>query len=360
MTQSILEINNLVIKRDKRQVLHIDRLNLVEKEILSVIGPNGAGKSTLLLTLGRLIKPDEGTITFRGRPFDLINELEYRRRIGLVLQEPLLMNMSVFDNVAIGLRFRNFPSKQAHRQVDCWLEKMGISSLRNRPARSLSGGEAQRTSLARAFALDPELLLLDEPFSSLDAPTRSKLLEDFHAILSNINTTTVFVTHDMDEALILGGRVAVIMDGVLRQVGKPVEVFSSPGDPDIAAFVGIETIIAGEVLKCEKGRVFVKAEGVLLEAVGDVGVGKKVYYCLRPEDITLISSQNGSELSADNHFSGKITRMIPQGPLIKIVLDCGFPLVSLTTRSTAYQMKLEVGMEATASFMASASHLIIK
>jgi tungstate transport system ATP-binding protein len=235
---ALLEIHDLHVLRDRSPVLHIEQLSVEAGQVLAVVGPNGAGKSSLLLVLARLLKPERGEICFDGQPAGALSDLEYRRRIGLVLQEPLLLDTSVFENVAAGLRFRRRPGDEVARRVEVWLERLGIASLRRRPATKLSGGEAQRVSLARAFVLEPQLLLLDEPFSSLDAPTRARLLDDLHALLAETSTTTIFITHDLREAGHLARRVAVLLDGRLRQYGSPEQVFSAPADGDVAAFLG--------------------------------------------------------------------------------------------------------------------------
>ena len=268
------------------------------------------------------------------------------------------MHQSVFDNVAAGLKFRGLPRPEIKSRTKEWLERLEISHLHNRPAQRLSGGEAQRTSLARAFALQPELLLLDEPFSALDAPTRSRLLQDLHALLSQTSITTIFITHDLDEALLLGDRVAVLLGGVLRQVGRPQDVFTAPSDGEVAAFVGVETVIAGKVAVSQNGQVIVEANGLNLEAVGDISIGRQVLFCLRPEDITLSISDGVSVTSARNHLRGRIIRITPSGPLVRVVIDCGLPVVALITRGSASEMKLVEGLAVTATFKATAVHLI--
>lgn len=160
---------------------------------------------------------------------------------------------------------------------------------RQRSSGRLSGGEAQRVSLACAFAIQPDLLMLDEPFSALDAPTRLRLLDDFRSLLAATSITTIFITHDLDEALLLGARVAVILDGRMRQVGAPQEVFNSPADQEVAAFVGVKTVIPGEVTAVHEGQVTVKAAGIDLQAVGEAAPGWSVLLRLRSEDITLWS-----------------------------------------------------------------------
>jgi tungstate transport system ATP-binding protein len=358
MADSILSVKDLVVKRGDQTVLQVNELDIQQGEVLAVIGPNGAGKSTLLLVLARLLAPTSGQVLYRGKSMDQENELSYRRRTALVLQEPLLLHQSVFDNVASGLKFRRLLRKEIKSRTDEWLSRLEISPLRNRQAQKLSGGEAQRTSLARAFALQPELLFLDEPFSALDAPTRTRLLQDLHALLSETDITTVFITHDLDEALVLGDRVAVMLGGVLRQVGHPQDVFTSPTDAEVAAFVGVETVIAGNVSLSNNGQVTVEAIGLKLEAVGDLPIGSPVFFCLRPEDITLSITDGSGITSARNHLHGHITRMTPSGPLVRVVVDCGTPVVALITRSSANEMKLTEGQLVTASFKATAVHLI--
>jgi len=236
---TLIEIKDLVVRRDKRQVLGIESLCVHKGEVLAIVGPNGTGKSSLLLTLARLLEPEEGDMLWNGAPYRQHNALAYRRRIALVLQEPLLLDTSVFENVAIGLRFRGLPSNQVRENVQNWLVRLGLEKLYDRNGARLSGGEAQRVSLARAFVLDPELLLLDEPFSALDAPTRLRLLHDLKTILQETDTTTVLITHDFKEAAHLASRVAVMLEGRIVQVGTPQQVFSNPANPQVTAFLGM-------------------------------------------------------------------------------------------------------------------------
>lgn len=355
---AILEVKNLVVRRDGHEILKIDHLDIDESKVLAVIGPNGAGKSTLLLILGRLLTPDEGQVIYRDQLLKRQGDLTYRRRIGLVLQEPLLLDISVFDNVAAGLRYRQLPRGEIEKRVAEWLSRLGVSHLRDRPARKLSGGEAQRVSLARAFAIQPELLLLDEPFSALDSPTRARLLEDLQTLLVETSVTTVFVTHDLDEALFLGERVAILLGGSLRQCGKPQMVFSAPADEDVATFVGVETILVGEVVSAKEGQVSVASNGWKIDAIGSVAPGRPVFICLRPEDVTLWPGKITPVSSARNRIGGKIVHMTPKGPLVRVEVDCGFPLIALVTRASANEMGFYETQEITATFKASAVHLI--
>jgi ABC-type proline/glycine betaine transport system ATPase subunit len=233
----MIEIRNIIINRNGRSVLEVDSLDIQRGETLTVVGPNGAGKSTLLLALARLLKPSRGDIHYDGKSLKQLNELEYRRKISFVFQAPLLMDMTVEQNVALGLKFRGTNREETKRRVKEWMRQLGVESLAKRRAGQLSGGEAQRVSLARAFVLEPELLLLDEPFSALDPPTRSRLIQDLHNLLEGSHRTAVFVTHNLSEAAKLSHRIAVIIDGVLRQVGTVEQIKSVPADESVAAFL---------------------------------------------------------------------------------------------------------------------------
>lgn len=356
--KSIVEARQVKCVRGGELVLQIEEFSVREGETVAVIGPNGAGKSTLLLAIANLLEPVSGDLFYRGERSNIQNKLVLRRKIALVLQDPLLINASVFDNVALGLRFRHVAKVEVEKRVNYWLQRLGIAHLHQRRARRLSGGEAQRVSLARALVLEPEILLLDEPFSALDALTRATLLEEFQSLIDEVGISAVFVTHDLDEALFLGDRVAVILDGELRQQGLAEEIFNTPLDVEIAALVGVETVIPGSVLAEQDGHVTVNVGDNPVEAVGDMDAGQSLYVCLRPEDITIWRRDEAQASSARNRLMGNIAKMIIQGPLVKIVVDCGFPLTALITRQSAREMKLDVGTAVVATFKASAVHLI--
>jgi tungstate transport system ATP-binding protein len=235
--QNFIEIEDLQIKRNDRVALDVPNLSIPRGETLAVVGPNGAGKSTFLLALAHLIRPARGEIRFDGIHLREWDELDYRRKIAFVFQSPLLMDMTVEQNVALGLKFRGVAREEIRARAGRWMSRLGIESLSKRRAGQLSGGEAQRVSLARAFVLDPELLLLDEPFAALDPPTRANLLEELSGLLADDHRTAVFVTHNLREAAQVGQRVAVIVDGKLRQVGPPRQVKLHPADEAVAAFL---------------------------------------------------------------------------------------------------------------------------
>ncbi len=354
---NVIEIEGLEVFRSGQRVLTVDHLSVPEKEILAIIGPNGAGKSTLLLVLSHLLKKQSGKVLYRGQEVSDYGELAYRRKIGLVLQDPLLLDGSVFDNVASGLKFRKVPKVEINKRVDQWLEKLGISHLRDRHSRTLSGGEAQRVSLARAFVLNPDLMLLDEPFTALDTMTRLRLLDDFRSLVRQSGVTVLFVTHDQNEALQLGDRIGVMMTGRLAQVASPEIIFNTPVSAELAEFVGVETIIPARVVKQNHGMILAEADSFQVEAVSDFPVGKTIFVCIRPEDVTVLleSAENSSE---PNRLDGIIEQINPQGPLSRIVIDCGQPIVALITRSSVGQMGLKPGTKVNVSFNATSVHLV--
>jgi tungstate transport system ATP-binding protein len=309
----------------------------------------------LLQTLSYLLKPFQGEIFFRGRKVEKNHSvLEYRRKLAMVFQEPLLFDTTVFNNVASGLKIRGIERGTIHDRTMEQLERFGISHLKDRSVKTLSGGEAQRTSLARAFALQPEILLLDEPFVSLDPPTRDSLIEDLEHILQQTRTTAVFATHDRLEALRLSNRMAVMKDGKILQVGLPGEVMNHPLNEWVASFVGMETILSGSVIKQNGGTFITSVGGQEIEVVGEVHLGETVVLCIRPENVTLSIHQSKESISARNVFQGRIEKITPLGFYQKVQLDCGFLLIAYITNHSLEELSLAEGKEVRASFKATA------
>jgi tungstate transport system ATP-binding protein len=355
----ILEAKNIDVTREGTRLLDIPSLRIDEGEILALIGPNGAGKTTLLQTLSYLLKPFQGEIFFRKKKVEANHSvLEYRRKLAMVFQEPLLFDTTVFGNVASGLKIRGMKRSEIRDRAMEQLERFGISHLCDRSAKTLSGGEAQRTSLARAFALQPEILLLDEPFASLDPPTRDSLIEDLENIFQQIQTTAVFATHDRSESLRLSDRIAVMNGGKILQIGSPEEVMNHPMNEFVASFVGVETILTGRAIKKNGGTFIASISEKEIEMVGDVHLGEMVVLGIRPENVTLSASTSKEVTSARNTFIGRILKIIPLGLYQKIQLDCGFPLIAYVTNHSLEELSLMEGKEVKASFKATAIHVM--
>jgi len=339
--------------------LDVPALDVIAGEVLAVIGPNGSGKSTLLRVLGLLERPARGQVLANGRPVDARDALAERRRMATVFQEPLLADTTVAANAALGLRFRDVRAADAARRAARWLQRFGVGGLAARPARTLSGGEAQRVALARALVLEPDVLLLDEPFAGLDQPTRTALISDLGAVLREDRITTVLVTHDRGEAQALADRVAVMLGGRIQQLDTAAKVFQAPASEAVARFVGVETIVSGRVVGRADGVTRVEIAGRTLEVAAPAEPGRRVRLAIRPEDVTLaLPPERGGASSARNVLAGSIARITLTDAGARIVVDCGFPLVATVTPRSLAELALAEGMPIAAVFKASAPHLI--
>jgi len=355
---AVIETFNLGQEYGGRCVLRDVNLEIQRGEVFALIGPTGAGKTTLLRLLDLLEMPASGKVYFGG--IDVTSSrherLEARRRMSFVQQKPVVFTMSVYDNVACGLRWRKEKHEVIRQKVDDVLEIVAMSDCRDRNAKTLSGGETQRVAIARALTTQPEVLLLDELTANLDPVSISKIEEVLAHIIGEQKITVVMATHDMSQGQRLAGRIGVIMDGEILQVGSPNEVFTLPKNREVAEFVGVENILAGVVAEKESGLVTIDVNGSGIEAISDYEVGERVYALIRPEEITLTLSKDIS--SARNAFPGKIVKMALVGQLIRIEVDCGFPLLVLVTKRSAEELNLTPGKLVHASFKASAVRTI--
>ena len=252
---------------------------------------------------------------------------------------------------------RRRPPEADRRALD-WLERLGVGALADRSVDRLSGGEAQRVSLARAFAAEPEVLFLDEPFAALDAPTREGLLDDLGRLLGAARTTTVLVTHDRGEALRLGDRVAVLLDGQLAELGPPERVFGAPSSEGVARFVGVENLLPGRIVARGDGVVEVEVGAVRVIVAGTAHPGERVLVGLRPEDLTLTLPEARGVTSAQNRLAARVVRVTPTGPLWRIGVDCGVALTALVTRPAVATLALAPGVPVDVTFKATAVQLI--
>jgi molybdopterin-binding protein len=355
---AVLELTDVRVRYGGATVLDVPALAVNEGEVLAVIGPNGSGKSTLLRVAGLLERPARGVVRFRGHQADAGSSLAERRRMATVFQHPLLADMTVAQNVALGLRFRGVADERDAR-VGRWLERLGIAPFADQRARTLSGGQAQRVALARALVLEPEVLLLDEPFAGLDAPSRAELLPDLGAILRQDRVTTVLVTHDRGEAQALGDRMAVLIAGQIAQLDATARVFSGPASEVVARFIGVETLLTGRVIAREAGVTVVEVAGRKLEIAAAAPIGQTVRIGLRPEDVTLLLTTEVAPLSsARNYLTGTVVRVTPSTPAVRVVVDVGFPLIATVTARSVADLGLQEGVRIMAAFKASAAHLI--
>ncbi len=334
-------------------------LSVERGEVFALIGPTGAGKTTLLRIMDLLDAPESGRIFFDGVDVTRSSsaQLKARRRMAYVQQRPAVFDMSVYDNIARGLKWRRVKRRVIREKVNNALELVGLSEHFGREARTLSGGETQRVAIARALVTSPELLLLDEPTANLDPITTEKIEEVIERIIHTQQTTVFMSTHDRAQAQRLAGRMGVLIDGELLQVGTPADIFRSPARKRVADFIGVGNMLAGLLAeRIDESLVVVKANGNTLQAISDLEEGSRVWVLIRTEDVTFSLRQ--AETSARNTFKGPITAMTPVGNLVRIEIDCGFPLVGVVTARTVAEMGLEPGVELFASFKATAIHLI--
>jgi molybdate transport system ATP-binding protein len=325
--------------------------------ITVLFGPSGSGKTTVLRALAGLDRPEEGVITFGGETwFDAARGVclpPQARGVGLLFQEyALFPHLSVRANVGYGLH--RLPAAARAARVAELAGRFGVADLLDRRPAQLSGGQKQRVALARALAPRPRLLLLDEPLSALDAPTREALRGELRHLLEQAGVPAIVVTHDRVEALALGDRLAVLAGGAVRQVGPVHEVFSEPADVEVARVVGTENVFPARLARRQDGLVVVRAgpaaggegAGAELVAVDPGGVEDEAYACIRAEDVVLepgreAEASHGS--SAQNRLSGAIAARRDEGPLVRVTVDCGVRLVALVTRASADRLGLAPG-----------------
>ena len=246
MNDAYLSLTSVTKSYANLAVVRNVSLQIERGEILTILGPSGCGKTTTLKIIAGFIEPDAGSIAIEGRAVDRLSSHE--RGAAMVFQNyALFPHLTVGQNIAFGLRMRRLPKPEIAREVQHMLERVRLEPFRDRYPRELSGGQQQRVALARALIIKPRVLLLDEPFSSLDAKLRKQLRSEFLEIHNTFGITSVFVTHDLEEAFALSNQVAVMNAGVVEQVGSPAQVFSSPNSSFVADFVGHKNLLDGEV-----------------------------------------------------------------------------------------------------------------
>ena len=355
---SLIKVAGLTHRYGEREVLQDLNLSISSGEVFALIGPTGAGKTTLLRIIDLLEVPSSGEIYFDGKhiPKSGKQRLEIRRRMSFIHQKPQVFNLSVYDNIACGLRWRGEKKSRVADKVAHILEMVGLEGYKNRNARALSGGEAQRVALASALVLEPEVLLLDEPTANLDPVSTAKIEQLISHVARQRNTTMIMATHDMSQGQQLAGRIGVLLEGKLAQIGNVTDIFRSPQNEEVAHFVGMENIIEGIIVANNEGIATVNINGNAIQAVSGYPAGKEVYACIRPEDITLALSSTQS--SARNSFQAEVTQVTYLGPLSRVEINCGFRLIALVTKISAEDLNLQVGKEVYATFKATRVHIM--
>jgi len=355
---SLIETIDLWQRRGEQDILKNVNIRVERGEVFALIGPTGAGKTTLLRLIDLIDTPTSGKIFFNGADMNDSEKtrLEARRRMAFVLQKPIVFNMSVYDNIAYGLRWRGVGRSQIHEKVSRILEMVQLNDYKSRNARTLSGGEVQRVAIARAIATGPEVLLLDEPTANLDPISAARIEELIAGIIKRDAITVIMATHDMSQGQRLADRISVLVNGEILQTGGSRDIFTSPRNREVAEFVGMENILDGVIVSNEGEVVPIDINGTIVEAITDYTAGEEVSVCIRPEDVMLALSKVSS--SARNSLAGEVTWLVSTGPLCRVEIDCGFPLVVLVTKRSAEELGLKKGRQIYATFKATSIHVI--
>jgi len=329
-------------------------------EVTVLFGPSGSGKTTVLRCIAGLESLTAGRIHFKEEVWaDVSRHIHLapqQRSVGYLFQDyALFPHLSVRENIGFGLANVSKNERQSRsREI---AERMQVLDLLDRRPAELSGGEQQRVALARAVACGPELLLLDEPLSALDGPTRERVREELARLLQTLRLPAIVVTHDWIDALRLGDNLVVMSNGTVLQAGTPQDVFARPQHTDVAAAVGMETVAAGSVIERGNGSVTLRVGSAELIGADPQDNLSEYFVCIRGENVTLETGRAGQS-SARNHIPGTVREIAPAGSLCRVTVDIGCDIVALVTRQALEDLSLARGSRVFAVFKASAVHLI--
>ena len=333
----------------------LDRVcfEVADGEYFMILGPTGAGKTIVLETIAGIHVPDSGKIYLDGRDITLAEPR--MRNIAVVYQDYMLFpHLTVQDNIGFGLRQKKADSKDISCAVREMADLLGITHLLDRFPGTLSGGEQQRTALARALVLHPRVLLLDEPTNALDTSMREVMREELLRIHRFTKTTVIQITHHFEDVFALADRVAVMQDGRIVQTGAPEDVFWHPKDTFVARFVGIKNLIKG-IIRHKDGLAAMTTDNGVTIIAADAPEGPAVA-TLHAEDV--IVSKEPLVSSARNCLEGRVSGLNYEGCVVRVAIDAGLPLIALLTRESCRELELSHGSKVYATFKASAVHVI--
>jgi molybdopterin-binding protein len=323
-------------------LLDVPYIGLRSGELFAVLGPNGAGKSTLMRVMAMLQKPDSGSVSL-GSATGAEAADRLRRTSAFVFQRPHLWAGTVRENIELGLRLRRASPERRRALAEEAAAQLGVAHLLARSSRTLSGGEAQRTAVARALAVEPEILFLDEPTANLDIDVRGALLEDLDRVARAGSMTIVMATHERSEAFMLADQVAVLRDGRVVQSGPPAELFENPIDSFIAAVTGAELSFLATVREELDGVLRVESHGFEFTVVGRAPLGARVRVAYRPEDLFLALSE--LRASPRNRFRARVLQVQDAGSLLRVRLEGAGTWVAVITRGAWEELALDIGSE---------------
>ncbi len=338
-----------------QRVVRDVNLRIREGEFFTFLGPSGCGKTTLLRMIAGFVEPDEGSLYIDDQPVNQVPP--WRRDVGMVFQNYALWpHMTVFENIAFGLRERKVPRAEVKTRVAKALEQVDLKGTEGRRPSQLSGGQQQRVALARTLVIQPRVLLLDEPLSNLDAKLRVEMRLELLKLQREIGLTTIYVTHDQEEALAMSNRIAVIHQGQVIQEGAPREIYEHPANDFIAGFVGQSNLIAGKILNITREQIVVElADRSTLNlyhpaTFDPAQVGDRVLLSLRPEAIEL--REKDFRLDGANRIEGKILASAYQGASIEYEIAALGRALKARITNPKGKHQFQCGDEITLSFAA--------
>jgi spermidine/putrescine ABC transporter ATP-binding subunit len=313
-----LEVRDLTKRYSETVAVGPVSFTAAEGEFVSLLGPSGCGKTTTLRCIAGFETPDDGDVTVDGQ--SLLGRPPHRRDVGLVFQNyALFPHLTVFENVAFGLRLRRRPADEIARRVDEVLRLVDLVGLDARHPAQLSGGQQQRVALARCLALEPRVLLLDEPLSNLDLKLRLQMRTEIRKLQRRLGKTAIYVTHDQGEALALSDQIVVMSRGRVEQIGTPRAIYETPRTRFVADFIGASNLFAGRVASAAAGRVVVRVGDVSLVSAhgGDVAVDQAVTILIRPERVRLVAP----ERAESNALPARVLDVVYLGEDIQITAE---------------------------------------
>jgi iron(III) transport system ATP-binding protein len=347
-----IQLQDIVKKFGALEAVSHVSLEIRDGELFTLLGPSGCGKTTILRLIGGFYRLDHGDIRFDGK--SVIPIPPYGRNIGMVFQNYALWpHMTIVDNITYGLKLKKIPGPEISEKVSRVLKLVNLGGLEKRYPGQLSGGQQQRVALARALVLNPDVLLLDEPLSNLDAKIRIQVRAEIRKLQKDLAITTIYVTHDQEEALTLSDRIAVVDRGKLQQLGTPRDLYERPENPFVADFIGINNLIAGKVLKIESvGRsmqVETQVGPLLCFCYKPFKPGDRCLISVRPETATI--SPSNTPLEGWNGISGNVSFMYYVGNAIRYDVEIGDgALFRVDIQNPWEHQPLAIGSKAYVSF----------
>jgi putative spermidine/putrescine transport system ATP-binding protein len=352
---SYLRLENLHRDFGTVKALNGIDISLGEGEFLSLLGPSGCGKTTALRLVAGFDRPDAGRIVVDDK--DVTNVPPNKRDMGMVFQAySLFPNMTARQNVEFGLRIRGRAKADRSGRVGELLELVGLGHAGDRYPHQLSGGMQQRVALARALAIEPRVLLLDEPLSALDAKVRVQLREEIRRIQLELGITTLYVTHDQEEALAVSDHVAVMYGGVIEQMGTPAEMYTTPATPFVAEFIGTMNRLEATVVDASSGEVVHAGARLRVDAARERHNGDRVLVLIRPETLEVEAVTNGATAGA-NVLVGEVLTQTFLGPVTRLKMS-GDGTSFIADMSTARAAALPVGARVAARVPAEGARLL--